>query len=148
MPNLKEGSAVVWFKDIKFIENLTDKVEPQHSVELSTASYCASSVASLKLKSSIHNELAWGMDKSSIIFDYSYCHFTGLLCSDQRSSLKHPTPTVGCGPYARQLGRSASSARKMPTRGENKANSAHSTNSAFFKTTITDTNINRHTFHK
>ncbi len=95
MPNLKEGSAAVWFREIKFMINLIGGVEAQHSVKLSSASYCASLVASLKPKSSIHNEPAQGTDKSSIISDYSQCSFTDLLCSYQRHSLKHLIPTVG-----------------------------------------------------
>lgn len=75
--------------------NLIGGMEAQHSVKLSSVSYCASLVASLKPKSSIHNEPAQGMDKSPKISDYSHCHFTGLLCSDQRGSLKHLIPTVG-----------------------------------------------------
>ena len=95
MPNLEEGSAAVWFREIKFMINLIGGVEAQHSVKLSSASYCASLVASLKPKSSIHNEAAQGTDKSPIISDYSHCRFTGLLCSDQKRSLKHLIPTVG-----------------------------------------------------
>ena len=85
--------------------NLFGGVEAQYSVKLSSASYCASLVASLKPKSSIRNEPAQGTDKSPIISDYSHCCFTGLLCSDQRRSLKHLIiPTVGEGPYTCQLG--------------------------------------------
>lgn len=95
MPNLKEGSAAVWFREIKFMINLTEEVEAQHSVWLCSVSYCASLVACLKPKSSIHNEPAQSMDKSPIISDYSHSSFTGLFCSDQKLSLKNLIPTVG-----------------------------------------------------
>lgn len=115
MPNLGEGSAAVRFGEIKFMINLIGGVEAQHSVKLSSASHCASLVASLKPKSSIHNEPAQGADKSPVISDYSHCRFTGLLCSDQKRSLKHLIPTVGEGPHSCQLGGSASRAKKLPT---------------------------------
>lgn len=95
MPSLREGSAAVRFREIKFMINLIEGVEARRSLKLSSASYCASSVASLKPKSSIHNEPAQRMDKSPIISDNSHCRFTGLLCSDQKRSLKHLIPTVG-----------------------------------------------------
>lgn len=95
MPSLREGSAAVRFREIKFMINLIEGVEARCSLKLSSASYCASSVASLKPKSSIHNEPAQRMDKSPIISDNSHCRFTGLLCSDQKRSLKHLIPTVG-----------------------------------------------------
>lgn len=115
MPNLGEGSAAVRFGEIKFMINLIGGVEAQHSVKLSSASHCASLVARLKPKSSIHNEPAQGADKSPVISDYSHCRFTGLLCSDQKRSLKHLIPTVGEGPHSCQLGGSASRAKKLPT---------------------------------
>lgn len=89
MPNLKEGSAAVWFREIKFMINLTGWVKAQCSVKLSSVSYCASLVASLKPKSSTINGPARGPDKSIIISGYSQCHFTCWFCSDQRNSLKH-----------------------------------------------------------
>lgn len=84
-------------------------------MKLSSASYCASLVASLKPKSSIRNEPAQGTDKSPTISDYSHCRFTGLLCSDQSRSLKHLIPTVGEGPCTCQQGGSASRAKKFQT---------------------------------
>ena len=84
-------------------------------MKLSSVSYCASLVASLKPKSSIHNELAQGLDKSSIMSDYSHCCSPGLLCSHEMGSLKHLILTVGCGLYGCQIGRSASHAKKLHT---------------------------------
>ncbi len=78
MPNLKKGSAAVWFREIKFMINLIGGVEAQLSVKLSSVSYCASLVASLKPKSTIPNERVQGMDKSPIISDYSHCRL--LVC--------------------------------------------------------------------
>lgn len=46
--------------------------------------------ASLKPKSTTHNELAQGIYKSPIIFDYSHCRFSGLLCSDPRGFFETP----------------------------------------------------------
>lgn len=96
MPNLKKRLAAVWFWEITFMINLISRVESQLSMELSSASYCASMVISLKPKSSIHNERAQGIGKCPIMFDYSHCCFTLLLCWHQMSSLKHLIPTVGC----------------------------------------------------
>lgn len=96
MPNLREELAAVWFWKITFMINLISEVESRLSMELSSASYCASLVVSLKPKSSIHNERAQGMDKSPIMFDYSHCCFTVLLCSHQMGSLKNLMHTVGC----------------------------------------------------
>lgn len=75
--------------------NLIGGEEAQHLAKLSSASYCATLVVSLKPKSTIHNDPAQGTDKSPNISDYSHCHFSGLLCSFQRRSLKHLIPTVG-----------------------------------------------------
>lgn len=41
MPNLKEGSAAVWFREIKFMINLIGGMGAQLSVKLSSVSYCA-----------------------------------------------------------------------------------------------------------
>lgn len=41
MPNLKEGSATVRFREIKFMINLIGGLEAQHSVEFSSVSHCA-----------------------------------------------------------------------------------------------------------
>lgn len=54
-------------------------MEAQRSVKLSSASYCASLVASLKPKSSIHNEPAQGTDKSSIKSAYSHRHLPARI---------------------------------------------------------------------
>lgn len=62
MPNLKEGSAAVWLREIKFMINLIEGVEAQYSVKLSSISYCASLVDSLKPESSTHNEPAQNTD--------------------------------------------------------------------------------------
>lgn len=119
MPSLREGSAAVRFREIKFMINLIERVEARRSLKLSSASYCASSVASLKPKSSIHNEPAQRMDKSPIISDNSHCRFTGLLCSDQKRSLKHLIPTVGyLGFLHLPTGRISHHAKKLQTTGK------------------------------
>lgn len=50
MPNLREGSAAVWFREIKCMMSLIGGVEAQRSVKLSSVSYCASLVALPKAK--------------------------------------------------------------------------------------------------
>lgn len=117
MPNLKEGSAQFGLGEIKFMINLIEGVEAQYSVKLSSASYGASLADSPKPKSSIHNEPAQNMDKSPLISDYSHRRFTGLLCSDQKCSLKQLIPTVdySLGSYVCQIGGSVSRAKKLPT---------------------------------
>lgn len=67
-------------------------------VKLSSASYCASSARSLA--SSQKNpvpimNLRGEWIKAPVISDNSHCRFTALLCSHQKSSLKHLVPTVG-----------------------------------------------------
>lgn len=130
MPNLTKGLAAVWFWEITFMINLISGVEFQLSMELSSASYCASMVISLKPKSSIHNERVQGMDKSPIMFDYSHRCFTVLLCWHQMSSLKHLILTVGC--LSPRLP-TRKDQHPMPikcTQQRNKANHAHA--SSFF----------------
>lgn len=65
-------------------------------MKLSTASYCASSahLPQAKIQVSIMN-LCREWIKAPVISDNSHCRFTALLCSDQKSSLKHLVPTVG-----------------------------------------------------
>lgn len=79
---------------------------------MSSVSYCASLVASLKLKC-IYEEPSQGPDESFMKSGYSHCHFSCLFCSDQGSSLKHLIPTVGEGHCIWQLDRPGSHAKKL-----------------------------------
>lgn len=63
MPNLKKGSAAVWFREIKRVINLIGGAEDQHSVKLSFDSGVLLCICGSYPKAKIHNEPAQRTNK-------------------------------------------------------------------------------------